>query len=181
MTAHRRPAVRAMLIAAALSLAGCEVGPDYHTPAPPNVTGYTTDPRSVTSASPCVAGGDAQRFVQGLDIPGQWWTLFHSPELNDLVEPALRKNPDLDAARAALRQANENVRAGEGGLFPTLTANGQAARERISGAEFGQPNLSEQLSLVTPALNISYAPDVFGGTRRGIEQLAAQSDTSASS
>jgi NodT family efflux transporter outer membrane factor (OMF) lipoprotein len=96
--------------------------------------------------------------------------------LNQIVKQALRNNPDLDAARAALREANENMRAGQGGLFPTLTANGQAERERISGAAFGEPKLSQDLSLVTPALNISYSPDVFGGTRRRIEQLVAQAD-----
>jgi hypothetical protein len=47
--------------------------------------------------------------VQGLDIPGQWWTLFHSEALNSLIEQALKNNPTLPAAQAALSQAWENV------------------------------------------------------------------------
>ena len=55
-----------------------------------------------------------------MDIPGQWWTLFHSEPLNQLIEQSLANNPDLDAAQAALRQAQENARAGEGPLFPNV-------------------------------------------------------------
>ena len=47
---------------------------------------------------------------------------------------------------------------------------------RISGAEFGEPNLNETLSLTTAALNVSYAPDVFGGVRRQVESLQAQAE-----
>jgi outer membrane protein TolC len=56
-----------------------------------------------------VAGGETQHFVQGLDIPGHWWTLFHSEALNNLIEQALKNNPTLPAARAAQGQAWENV------------------------------------------------------------------------
>ena len=48
--------------------------------------------------------------------------------------------------------------------------------ERFSGATFGQPNTHAVFGLVTPTLNVSYAPDVFGGTRRQIESLAAQAE-----
>lgn len=164
-------------IGAVLLVGGCKVGPDFEHPAAPEVTGYTKDKLPAKTASTDVQGGEAQNYVQGLDIPGQWWTLFRSQPLNRLIEQAMRNNPDLDAARAALLAANENVYAGQGALFPTLSANGQAAHERISGTEFGQPNLSiPPFSVVTGALNISYAPDVFGGTRREIEQLQAQAE-----
>jgi NodT family efflux transporter outer membrane factor (OMF) lipoprotein len=173
MQALFRPAAALVTL---LLLGGCEVGPDFKHPSPPDVAGYTKEPLPAATAATAVQGGEAQRFVQSLDIPGQWWALFHSQPLNQLIEQALRNNPDLDAARAALRTANENVYAGQGGLFPTVGANGQAERERLSGASFGQPNLSGDLSLVTAGVNVSYAPDVFGGVHRQIEQLAAQAD-----
>ncbi len=66
-------------------------------------------------------GGAAQTFVPAMDIPGEWWTLFHSPQLDTLVREALRANPDIDAAQAALRQARENFYAQQGSLFPTIT------------------------------------------------------------
>jgi PBP1b-binding outer membrane lipoprotein LpoB len=62
------------LVTTALFLAGCAVGPDFTRPAAPEVEGYTPEPLAQQTASTDVAGGAAQRFVQGLDIPGQWWT-----------------------------------------------------------------------------------------------------------
>jgi NodT family efflux transporter outer membrane factor (OMF) lipoprotein len=155
-------------------LAGCEVGPDFHRPDAPKDAGYTKEPLQPQTAGTAVAGGEAQHFVPGGDLSGAWWTLFRSRPLNDLIDQALRANPDLQAAQAALREANENVYAGQGALFPTVGVNTQAERERISGAEFGEPNLSATLSLVTAAVNVSYAPDVFGGVRRQVESLTAQ-------
>jgi len=169
-----RPALIAMCIAIG-ALGGCEVGPDFKQPAPPDASGYTRQPLLQT-ASADTRGGVAQKFVADRDIPGEWWTLFHSEALNKLIEQALHANPDLDAAQAALRQANENVYAQQGALFPQASVGIQAERERFSGATFGQPDLHDTFSLVTPTLNISYAPDVFGGTRREIESLEAQAD-----
>ena len=97
------------------ALSGCAVGPDFERPTAPDVTGYTSAPLAQQTASAEVAGGEAQRFVQALDIPGQWWTLFHSGALNNLVEQALENNPTLPTAEAALRQAWENVYAERSG------------------------------------------------------------------
>lgn len=159
-----------------LTLAGCAVGPDFHSPAAPQDAGFTTGNLPERTASSAVLGGQAQTFRSGADLTGEWWTLFHSASLDRLIDDSLRANPDLAAAQAALRQANENVYASQGALFPSVSANFQPERERISGAAFGQPKLSETLSLVTAGVNVSFAPDVFGGTRRQIESLAAQAE-----
>jgi hypothetical protein len=68
-------------------------------------------------------GGAAQHFDRTLDLPGQWWTLFHSKDLNILVQRALAANPDLQAAQAALTVAKQNVYAQEGLLFPAINGN----------------------------------------------------------
>jgi len=77
---------------ALVALGGCAVGPDFHTPAPPSANAYT--------AAPLAPG-----FAEGADIPGEWWTLFHSKPLDDLIERALRANPDLAACAAARARA----------------------------------------------------------------------------
>ncbi|MDB5365313.1 MAG: NodT family efflux transporter outer rane factor lipoprotein [Rhodospirillales bacterium] len=168
----------ALASAAAALLAGCTVGPDFLRPAAPPVDGYTEEALPAETNSAKVPGGEAQHFVRDLDIPGQWWTLFHSAELDQLIERAFAANPNLGAAQAALRQARENVYAGEGAYFPTVTANGSATREKISGAAFGLPasSSSSPLGVTTAALNVSYNLDVFGGTRRQVESLQAQED-----
>jgi outer membrane protein TolC len=80
-------------------LAGCAVGPNFASPPAPDVGGYTAEPLAKQTSSADVKGGEAQRLVQNLDIPGQWWTLFHSEALNAMVEQALKNNPTLPAAR----------------------------------------------------------------------------------
>ena len=56
-----------------------------------------------------VPGGEAQHFAKGADIAADWWTLFHSKPLNDLIEQALANNHDLKAAQAALLVAREHA------------------------------------------------------------------------
>jgi NodT family efflux transporter outer membrane factor (OMF) lipoprotein len=165
-------------IVAALGLAGCAVGPNYKTPAAPNTAGFV--PAATLAAGTSTAplpGGEAQQFVQNLDIPGQWWTLFQSPELNALIERALANSPTLKAAQAALRQANENVAVQRGSYYPSVSGQYQAEREKTSGAEFGLPGAGSFLyTLNTAQVNVSYTLDVFGGIRRQVEGLQAQSD-----
>ncbi len=161
---------------ALLMLTSCAVGPDFLRPAAPEVDGYTPEKLADPGATSGTQAGGAQHFDVGQAIQGEWWTLFHSPPLDQLVQRALRANPDIDAAQAALRQARENLYAGQGALFPSASASFQPERERLSGAEFGTPGNSTTFSLVTAQLNVSYAPDVFGGTRRQIELLRAQAE-----
>lgn len=160
----------------ALAIGGCAVGPDFDRPPAPTDTGYTPEPLATQTASVRSRGGEAQHFLPDRDIPGDWWALFHSVPLNRLIDQALKANPDLDAAQAALRQAQENVYAEQGALFPQASLSFQAEKERFSGATFGNSSTHAVFGLVTPSLNISYAPDVFGGTRRQIESLTAQAE-----
>src|SRR4029077_16674624 len=77
-------------IAVALLLtAGCPVGPDFLRPPAPDVSDYTATPLSTTVNSTNVVGGEAQRFTKGSDISADWWSLFHSKPLSDLIEESL--------------------------------------------------------------------------------------------
>src|SRR5271166_5511238 len=67
-------------------IAGCAVGPNFQRPDTPETAGYTREPLPQQTVSADVAGGAAQHLVEGLDIPAQWWTIFHSPALNALIE-----------------------------------------------------------------------------------------------
>src|ERR1700758_2614154 len=96
-----RPAVVATVLACLLA-AGCAAGPNFKTPDAPKVDRYLAQPLSPAAATPNVVGGEAQRFETDAEIPGDWWTLFHSPALNALIERSLAANHDLKAAQAAL-------------------------------------------------------------------------------
>ena len=139
---------------------------------------------SATRPKPClrkqpdgVKGGEAQRFVRDLDIPGQWWTLFHSKPLDDLIVQAIKANPDMEGAQAALKGAWENVYAQQGAFFPSVDANINPTRQKISDAVTSPlANNSNVFNLHTAQVSVAYTPDVFGGNRRQVESLKAQAD-----
>lgn len=158
-----------------LLLGGCAVGPNFKKPAAPNVSGYTAAPLSDVVGTTNVIGGQSQWFVQGQDIPGQWWTLFHSQPLNDLIERALTNNPNIMAAQAALLVAKENVLVQRGAYFPNIGASFSASRQEQSEQLAPIPNANQfTYNLFTPQVSVSYVPDVFGLNRRTVESLQAQ-------
>ena len=172
-----RPLSAAAALAALLT-AGCVVGPDFKRPAAPTVTAYVDHPLATTAASPGVVGGDAQRFVTGGDIPADWWTLFHSRPLNDLIARALANNPNLKAAEAALAAARENSLAQRGNFLPHVSAGASVTRQQDpTGSLAPVPSSNASLyTLFTPQLSVSYVPDVFGLNRRTAEAAAAQAE-----
>jgi NodT family efflux transporter outer membrane factor (OMF) lipoprotein len=156
-------------------IAGCAVGPEFKRPAAPANGGYTPAPLSTTSSTSDVAGGEAQQFVEGRDIRGEWWTLFHSKPLEDLIERSLKANPDLKAAQAALLVARENVLAQRGAYYPNFSGGFSATRAKTSNDIYPVTNTSAlNYSLYTPQVSVSYVPDVFGLNRRTVESLKAQ-------
>jgi NodT family efflux transporter outer membrane factor (OMF) lipoprotein len=165
-------------VAAAL-LSAC-VGPNFHRPAPPTVDRYTIEPLAAATAAAPGVGGAAQRFLSQQDVPRNWWTLFGSDELDSLVTTALRANPDVASAQAALRQALENTAAQRGSYFPMVQGSFDASRNRDATGVV-QPTLQSGTplyNLFTPQVTISYVPDVFGANRRAVESLAAQAEAS---
>jgi NodT family efflux transporter outer membrane factor (OMF) lipoprotein len=175
--------MRALILFAPAVLVACAVGPDFRTPEPPSVQGYTTQPMSATASAPMDKGpvdkGAAQRFVPNGDIAADWWRLFHSEPLNALVEQALAANPTLPAAQAALRQALENVAAQRGSYYPSLSAGLSASHNltAVSSVSPASASGSPYYSLITPQLNVSFVPDVFGANTRAVESLQAQADS----
>ena len=170
-------ATRAMTVALALALAGCAAGPDFKRPSSPDAERYTAQALPQQTDSAAVAGGAAQRLTAGQTVQAEWWTLFGSDSLNQLVAAALRANPDLQAAEAALRVAQESAAAQHGALWPSVDLQLQPTRQRVADP-LSSPTASgtNLYSLHTAQLNIAYVPDVFGGTRRQVEAADAQTD-----
>jgi NodT family efflux transporter outer membrane factor (OMF) lipoprotein len=168
---------RLFAVGATAIVSGCAVGPDFKTPLAPDVSSYTQKPLPTQTVAAGDSAGGPQRFVGGRDLPGDWWRLFGSPELKNLVDRAVQNNPDLAAAQAALRVAHANMLAGAGAFFPSLDGNFGANRQKTGVASTSALNQeSATYSLFTSQVQVSYTPDVFGGTRRSVESLQAQSD-----
>jgi NodT family efflux transporter outer membrane factor (OMF) lipoprotein len=175
-----RVATRSAACVATACLVSACVGPNFHRPPPPTVDRYTTDPLPVETASAEGPGGAAQKFLAEQEVPRDWWTRFGCDEINSLVEEALRANPSVQAAVAALRQANETTAAQRGSYYPAVQAGFAASRERDATGVLS-PNLSSGTALYnlfTPQVTVSYVPDIFGANRRQVESLAAQAEAS---
>jgi NodT family efflux transporter outer membrane factor (OMF) lipoprotein len=141
---------------------------------------YTAQALPESTASAEGAGGAAQRFLAEREIPRNWWTLFGSRELDERVEEALRANPNVLSAQAALRQATENTAAQRGSYFPSVQASFDAQRQQNAVGVLA-PTLSSGtalFNLYTPQVTVSYVPDVFGTNRRQVESLQAQAEAS---
>ncbi len=168
---------RGAVVSLASLLAACAVGPDFVRPAAPAVDRYTADPLPAQTALAASAGGASQRFLSGEDIPGEWWILFKSPALDALIREALKENPTLAAAEAALRQARELRKAGEGAFFPLVQAGFTPSRNKTAGQlSPATANGALYYNQYTAQLGVTYVPDVFGATRRAVEGLAAQEE-----
>lgn len=177
-----RCAIAALLVIGTLS--GCAVGPDFVVPSAPAADSLvlpasTASTGSTTATSATTATPDlSQRLASGADIPGMWWELFHCEALNRLVVSALANNNDVRSAQAALSNARENAAAQNGAFYPEVSAAMTSVRQSIAGT-LSSPLATNNyvFNLHTPQLNISYAPDVFGGNRRLVESLQAQVET----
>jgi NodT family efflux transporter outer membrane factor (OMF) lipoprotein len=164
-----------LCVALPLAFSGCMVGPDFHRPPAPSVAGYVAGGLPDRTAAAAGSAGDAQAFRLGADVPGQWWTLYNSPALNAIVEQALKANPDLASAQAALRAAREAYYAQKGALWPTLGAAYNVTRQKTSNTLAPVLNSNQEIySLHTAQVTVDYTPDVFGGVRRQTESVRAQ-------
>ena len=157
-------------------LTACAVGPNFKRPAPPQATTYGSAPMAGKTASTERVGGDSQRFVAGMDIPSEWWTLFKSVALDQMVEQALKANPNVGAAQAALRQAHELYLAQRTSFLPNIQGGVTGDSSEFPAATLTSPIVapSNVYTLFTAQLTLSYTPDIFGATRRAVEMSKAQ-------
>lgn len=165
-----RPVWAAPLIA--VVLACCTVGPNFTPPPPPSGPAYKT----ASAKLPAIAGEPAQRLAVGQQIAGDWWTLYHSPMLDRLLQQAIANNRDLRAAHANLAAAQAVAAAARGGLFPQLDFAASAEREKVSYAAFGLRQSPAVFNVFSVGPTVSYSLDPFGGRRRLVEEREAQAD-----
>jgi NodT family efflux transporter outer membrane factor (OMF) lipoprotein len=90
---------------AALSVAGCGVGPRYHPPVVDVPPAFTSPLPAETAQVP----------------PTDWWRGFGVPELDRLIDQAAKASPDVQAAAARIIQADQAARAAGSPLLPGIT------------------------------------------------------------
>ncbi|HVI53659.1 MAG TPA: efflux transporter outer membrane subunit [Luteibacter sp.] len=155
--------VRTLLAASTFALlAGCMVGPDFQKPAAPTSKHYDV------KAEQAHAGNGAQHIDYDTKIDGDWWSAFGSPKLDDVMQRAIAGNLDLAAADATIAQANEAVASVRGASSPQAGFSAQGGRQRADGAS---GLATSNFYGVGPGVNFDL--DLFGGTKRRVEEQAA--------
>lgn len=166
------------VLVAAMQVSGCAVGPDFMAPAAPQITRYTSEPLVPRTSSTDVKFGQSQHFVNGRDIPAEWWALFRSRALNSLVQKSLDHNPNLQATIAALRQAKETMYAQQSKYFPLVQANFNPTSQETPAVISPVPaNGATVYNLFTAQLAVTYTFDIWGQNRRAVESLQAAADS----
>ncbi len=171
--------MKTLLVACAVALSGCTVGPDFQAPVAPGTQSYTREALPERTVASSGAAGAAQTFSLTPGPTPMWWRQFQSDALNRLVDEALRESPTLAQARAKLIEARENYTAIAGATqFPGIDATLSGARQKVDPAAFGIPHVENPgpFSLFSASVSVSYVFDIFGGNRRALEASMAQVD-----
>jgi NodT family efflux transporter outer membrane factor (OMF) lipoprotein len=162
------------------------VGPNFKPPAATTDAGYIAPNDDPTNIGPI-------QTAVGEKVVADWWTLFHSPVLDQLVRQAIAANPTLEAARARLAQARDAGQAEGAPLHVDATAGikeQQANLNAFSGGVFSSSSSVGGVTLPAFPSNpkfplysiggvVSYNTDLFGGVRRRRESLKASAEERA--
>jgi multidrug efflux system outer membrane protein len=153
--------------------AGCTVGPRYSRPAAP-----APAPDAWKTQPPW------QQAAPKDSIPkGAWWQVFNDPALDAYEQQLLQANQSLEAARDRLTQARSLARVATADMFPQLSADPSAVRERGSGNRplngVTQSIRPYTQNVYTVPFSLSYEADLFGRVRRNVEAADASLQSTA--
>lgn len=163
-----------LVLIGGVGLISCMFGPNFHHPATPTIAGYSIKPLPRVTESAQTLGGHKQYFRDAKAIPHEWWRVFHSKELENVIALAIQNNPDLAAATAALKIAHENTIIQQTAFFPFVQGSVNPINQLTPGTLASNLASNAYLyTLYTTQLSISYAPDVLGLNRRQVESLKA--------
>jgi NodT family efflux transporter outer membrane factor (OMF) lipoprotein len=143
------------LHASALIFAACTVGPDY---VPPEPSEQIYDQFS--------AIGDPA-FKPGKTDLVRWWTVFHDPQLDDLIARAGEGNLDLAIAVSRVSEARARLGFSKSGRSPQVGVGGDVQRANSFQTGF------ETRTVSSVGANVSWELDVFGRISRQIEAAEA--------
>jgi len=173
----------------ALLLAGCTVGPKYHTP-----TATVQPPPDSYKESPTQfpESGD-WKVAQPQDamLHGKWWEIYNDPELNALEEQLNVNNQNIKQAFENFMEARTLVAQARSQLFPTVATTPSYQRSRSSanigsvasssgsggGGSTPTPKLQSQIFSLPVAA--SWEPDLWGKVRNTIHEAQYNAQLSA--
>lgn len=139
-------------LALILALAGCATGTAQHA---------TPDPTA--TALPAMTPANTIAVKPGLSIE-RWWTLFQDPALDALMDEALARNADLEAALARVREARASLQATRAaqGPFVDIQADADRSQRSTVSATPLPPGVDRRASSHAVTLAVSYEVDLWG-------------------
>jgi len=150
-----------------LMLSACSLAPPLKTPVVPAGDAYK-------EIGPWTAAQPADRLPRD-----SWWALYGNAELDGLEKKLIDGNPTLAAALANYAQARALADQARAGLFPTLSLNGSAQRNRESiNAPLRGPTTPTYFNTNTLGGSVSYELDLWGQIRN--EVAAGEANAAAS-
>jgi NodT family efflux transporter outer membrane factor (OMF) lipoprotein len=157
--------------------AGCTVGPRYSRPAAP-----APAPDAWKTQPPWEQAAPRDAIPKGA-----WWQVFHDPALDAYEQQLLQANQSLEAARDRLSQARSLARVATADIFPQVSADPSALRERGSGNRplngqvltAGHPLQPYTQNVYTVPFSLSYEADLFGRVRHNVEAANASLQSTA--
>jgi len=168
--------------------AGCMVGPDYQKPDAPASPGF----KELNGWKPAQPEDAADK--------GDWWAIYHDPELDRLEQMVAVSNQTVKEFEAQWRNAVALVGEARAGLFPTVGLTGSATRSGGGGGGGGSARSSSSLTsgssssgtsgggggssgrsttIYSVEGSASWDLDVWGRVRRQIESNVAEAQVSA--
>ena len=162
--------VRTILLAGALSVGGCAVGPNFTRPKAPSAARYMGDMRRGEDAT---ASDTAQHIALGREIEGYWWSLFGSNAIDQLVKQALAHNRSLVASKATLAQAQELALAQAGSRYPQVDLSSGVGRQQYGKEFLGGFAQIPPFTYFAVGPTVSYTLDYTGGVARSVERQYA--------
>jgi multidrug efflux system outer membrane protein len=168
------PRLNRFALLSAILLGGCTVGPDYKKPEmklPPQFSEIACATQPTTQPAQVPVAPDFQK----------WWITFNDPQLNSLIDRAVKSNPSLIAAEARVREARANRGIAASAYWPQINAGASYEHSRQSSNLPGVQPLEngsgefpgQESDLYQAGFDASWEIDVFGGTRRGVESADA--------
>lgn len=159
-------------------LSGCRVGPDYKAPAPPTITAPNYKESTVNFKD---ADGWKVANPQDAMIRGNWWEVFHEPELNALEEQLNANNQSIKVSFENLMASRAIVSEARAQYWPTITAGPAWNRSRSSGnlRNSSVANTGSTGTLWSAPLQVSWTPDLWGKIRNEVRTAEYNAQVSA--
>jgi NodT family efflux transporter outer membrane factor (OMF) lipoprotein len=143
--------------------AGCSFAPKYAKPAVQTPVAF----KELTPEQSKETDGWKTAEPKDDMIRGQWWEMFHEPELNAFESQVVVSNQTVAAALANFLAARAVVKQARSQYFPTVSANPSVTRSRQSS--LSSPPTSSTFTEYSLPFDASWELDFWGRIRNTVK------------